>query len=188
VQLAEDEARKALELEPDNATAHATLAWVFFYQADFASALEEADVALKLNPNDAQAHLIKGRMLVFAGRMVEGRTSLAAAARLDPFGPTGPPMMVHNVISYYFEGDYSGAETMARRAIRAYPNHPIAYRWLAAALGQLGRAQEGRAVLDKIMRTWPESFDIHTRVRLPWFQPKDYEHMLDGLRKAGWQG
>jgi len=26
------------------------------------------------------------------------------------------------------------------------------------------------------------------RKRLPWMRPEDYEHMLDGLHKAGWQG
>jgi adenylate cyclase len=26
------------------------------------------------------------------------------------------------------------------------------------------------------------------RNRVPWMQPEDYAHMLDGLRKAGWEG
>jgi hypothetical protein len=32
------------------------------------------------------------------------------------------------------------------------------------------------------------SFDFFVRQRPPWFRPEDHDHMLDGLRKAGWQG
>jgi adenylate cyclase len=32
------------------------------------------------------------------------------------------------------------------------------------------------------------SFDMYVRERVPWHRSEDYEHMLDGLRKAGWQG
>jgi len=32
------------------------------------------------------------------------------------------------------------------------------------------------------------SFDMYVRERVPWHRAEDYEHMLDGLRKAGWQG
>jgi hypothetical protein len=31
------------------------------------------------------------------------------------------------------------------------------------------------------------AFKRYTRQRPPWYRPEDYEHMLDGLRKAGWQ-
>jgi adenylate cyclase len=31
-------------------------------------------------------------------------------------------------------------------------------------------------------------FDMYVHTRPPWFRPEDYAHMLDGLRKAGWDG
>ena len=34
----------------------------------------------------------------------------------------------------------------------------------------------------------PKSFDMYVRQRAPWFRPEDYNHMLEGLRKAGWEG
>jgi hypothetical protein len=34
----------------------------------------------------------------------------------------------------------------------------------------------------------PASFKLHVSFRGPWYRPEDHEHMLDGLRKAGWQG
>jgi adenylate cyclase len=188
VKLAEVEARIALGLDPDSAIAHATLAWVFIFQGDLGPALDEAEAAITLNPNDPQGHLIKGRIFVFSGQPADAQEPLATAFRLDPRGPTAPAVMAHRVMACYFDGDYSATEAMARRAIRAYPDHPIAYRWLAAALGKLGRADEAQAPLAKVIAVWPMTIDFFVRARAPWVRPEDHEHMLDGLRKAGWRG
>jgi adenylate cyclase len=29
---------------------------------------------------------------------------------------------------------------------------------------------------------------MYVRKRVPWFRPEDHAHLLEGLRKAGWQG
>jgi adenylate cyclase len=92
------------------------------------------------------------------------------------------------MISHYFERDYSAAVGLARRTIRDYPELVSSYRWLAAALGQLGRHDEALDALQKAIEVSPVSFKSYVRSRLPWFRPEDHKHMLDGLRKAGWQG
>ena len=76
----------------------------------------------------------------------------------------------------------------ATRAIHEYPEYPHRYRWLAASLGQLGRVEEAKRALVKAVSIVPGSFDMYVRNRVPWFRPQDYAHMLDGLRKAGWEG
>ena len=55
-------------------------------------------------------------------------------------------------------------------------------------MGQLNRTNEAREALHQAMTISPESFELTVRQRQPWLRPEDYEHMLDGLRKAGWQG
>jgi len=78
---------------------------------------------------------------------------------------------------------------MGRRAIRSFPGHSGSYRWLAAALGQLGRTAEAKEALEKAIAVSPAFFDMNVRDRPPWMiRAEDYEHMLDGLRKAGWKG
>jgi adenylate cyclase len=72
--------------------------------------------------------------------------------------------------------------------IRSYPEFPLIYRWLAAALGQASRTDEARQALDKAIAIGAGTFDMYVRRRVPWHRLEDYEHMLDGLRKAGWQG
>ncbi len=52
----------------------------------------------------------------------------------------------------------------------------------------LCRTEEARAALQKALELSPPGFEFYTSRRPPWHRPEDYEHMLDGLRKAGWQG
>jgi len=91
-------------------------------------------------------------------------------------------------VSYYIEGDYETAVAEAARVIADRPDHALAYRWLAAALGQLGRIDEARVALDKAIAIAPDVFRLYVEQRVPWVRQADYEHMLEGLRKAGWQG
>ena len=76
----------------------------------------------------------------------------------------------------------------AKRAIREHPEYPNTYRWLAAALGQVGRIEEAKEALEKAIAVAPAAFEMYVRQRVPWHRPEDYTHMLDGLRKAGWGG
>jgi adenylate cyclase len=59
------------------------------------------------------------------------------------------------------------------------------YRWRAAALGQLGRINEAREALQEAIEASPTNFYGNVRMRHPYMRPDRYEHMLDGLRKAG---
>jgi adenylate cyclase len=90
-------------------------------------------------------------------------------------------------IGAYLSGDYVAAVTIARRAIQTYPEYPLCYRWLAAALGELGRAEEAKRALDDAVAIGPASFDMYVRNRVPFIRPEDYAHMIEGLCKAGWK-
>src|SRR5262249_40439944 len=57
------------------------------------------------------------------------------------------------------------------------PDHPYAYRWLAAALGQLGRGDEAQAV-NKAIETAPDSFRLYVEQRVPWMEQSVHDHML----------
>jgi adenylate cyclase len=76
---------------------------------------------------------------------------------------------------------------MARDVIRENPDYPHSYRWLAAALGQLGRLDEAKQALEKAIAVAPAAFDMFVRKGVPWIRPKDHAHMVEGLQKAGWR-
>ena len=156
-------------------------------EGDYGVALERAEHAISVAPNDAVAWLAKGRVLVFSGWPDEACAAIETAIRLSPRSPVGWIALLTLAIGHYFKRDYSAAAQVAQRAIRAHPDFPLPYRWLAAALGQLGRTDEARDALRKAIEVSPASFEFYARGRAPWFRPEDYEHVLNGLRKAGWQ-
>ena len=129
-----------------------------------------------------------GVVLIFTGRPAEGRQALGIFERLSPRDASIHTAHRQIAFSYYFERDYERCVEAARRQLSAHPGYTLSYRWLAAALGQLGRTEEARAAIGKSIAASPHEFDIYVRNRVPWMRPEDYESMLDGLRKAGWQG
>ena len=182
-------ARQAIALDPADAEAHSTLAAVRLYlRGDYEGALAEAERALALSPNLASAHGALAQTLIFSGRPGEGLVALERSIRLDPCNRTLPVRLNHLTMGLYFSGEYEGVIEAAKRAIRSNQHIPNPYRWLAAALGQLGRTAEAKEALEKAITIAPASFDMFVRQRVPWHRPEDYAHMLEGLRKAGWEG
>jgi adenylate cyclase len=179
-------ARQALALDGANALAHSCLSNALFLCGDHRGAGAEADRALALSPNLASGYWRRGAALLFSGRSREGLGDLQASLRLDPRGPNLAHRLTYVAIGYYYSRAYEDAAEAAKDAIQAFPEFPLPYRWLAAALGELGRSEEAKEALKGAIAIAPASFDLFVRARPPWFRPEDHAHMLEGLRKAGW--
>jgi adenylate cyclase len=185
---AESSARRAIALDPADAGAHATLAAVTLYsRGDYEGALAEAQRALFLSPNLASAQGTLAQTLIFSGQPQDGLVALERSIRLDPHSRMPQARLNLLALGLYFSRKYEASAEAAKRAVRSHPEYPLPYRWLAAALGQLGRTAEAKEVLERAIEVAPASFDMYVRQRMPWHRPEDYAHMLDGLRKAGWQ-
>jgi adenylate cyclase len=184
---AEALARRAVALDGADAEAHSTLGATLCSCGDYEGALAEAERALAISPNLAVAHATLGATLIFSGRPKEGLAALETSIRLDPHDPTLPSRLNRLALGLYFSGEYEPAVKAAKRAIRLNPDYPLPYRWLAAALGQMGRTAEAKETLATAIAVAPASFDVYVRGRVPWMRPEDHAHMLEGLRKAGWE-
>ena len=182
-------ALRAVANDERDAEAHACLSWALNFDGDSEGALAEARRALTITPNLASAHRALGTTLIFAGEPRQGLVATQTSIRLDPRDPLLPWHLNRVAIAHYFARDYEASVDTARQVVRLHPDFPLIYRWLAAALGQIGRVEEARDALNKaIAICGGGSFDMYVRQRVPWHRAEDYEHMLDGLRKAGWQG
>jgi adenylate cyclase len=181
-------ARRAVALGGGDAEARSLLSAALWRRGDYEGALAEAQRALATTPNLAAAHHMLAATLIFSGRPREGITALERAIRLDPREPRSEYRLNEMALALYFCRDYSTAIDAAKQAVRSYPDFAHPYRWLAAALGQLGRIDEAKEALEKAIALAPAAFDMYVRGRVPWMRVEDYAHMLEGLRKAGWEG
>jgi adenylate cyclase len=185
---AETLARKAVALDGADPEALSCLSRVLLWHGDYLGSLTEAERALAVSPNLASAHGQLGQTLIHSGRPREGIAALKTCLRLDPRDPWLASRLNQMALGFYYSRDYEPAVEAARRAIRLFPGYPNPYRWLAAALGQAGRVEEAREALEKAIVVAPASLDMYVRNRVAWMRPEDHVHMLEGLRKAGWQG
>jgi adenylate cyclase len=180
-------AQKAIALDPLGAAGYNSMASARFFQGDHEGMLTAVHQALAVSPNYALAHHQLGVALLFSGQPREAFEPIRKAMRLDPHDPLRINRLSQTVIAHYFLREYQAATETAKEVLRAYPDHPTAYRWLAASLGQAGRFDEAKQTLEKAIAVNPKSFDMFVRQRFPGFRVEDYEHMVEGLRKAGWE-
>ena len=185
---AEALARRAVALDGADAEARSCLGWALQARGELPGALAEIERALGMSPNLAVAHGQRGATLIFAGRPKEGLAAVQTSIRLDPRDPFSAIRLLHIACGLYFSREYEEAIEAAKQLIRSYPDFPMIYRWPAAALGQLGRTAEAKEALDKAVSLAPAAFDMYVRKRVPWFRPEDHAHLVEGLRKAGWEG
>lgn len=185
---AQDWVRRAIALDPWDADALAILSWIVHARGGSRDSFDGVLRALAINPNSTWAHAAHGAQLLFSGHYREARTAFSAALRLDPHGPISVIPLTQVAMSYYLEGNYPEAADAARRVTFRYPQMPLGYRTLAAALGQLGEAEEARAAFQAFIGISPNVFTLYVAGRPAWFRPVDHDHLVEGLRKAGWQG
>ena len=184
---AKSAAQKAVALDPDDALAHASLSRSFAYydsEADFESAIAEARLALRLNPNLAVGHGVLCGILALTGDLEAARKHLETAIRLSPRDPDIPLRLVAYNVGAFAAGEYEDVIRNAARAIRSNPDYPAPYRQRAASLAMLGRLDEARRDIDRLLALIPGITIKQVREQLLSFFP-NLDRFLQGLRMAG---
>jgi adenylate cyclase len=171
--------RKAIVLDQDDTEVRARLALLALLKGDLEDAIAEAEQVLSVDESCAGALGVKGAALLYSGNREEGR-QLRQYLRLSPGDPARPIRLSQIATSLYLDGNYQQAAITARQVVRQYPSHPMAYRWLAASLGQLGRTEEARDALQTLQTISLSSFEMYVKQR-PKFCSIEYAPMTRGL-------
>jgi serine/threonine-protein kinase len=139
--------QRALQLDPDQADAHAALADIhFYYDWDWRGAEEEYRKAIDLNQSFTYARTQYARYLAAARRPDEARTEIAAAVALDPRSVAAAS--TRGLISYY-RGDYAAAAQELEHALTIDPNYARAYFVLGRVREAEGRLDDAIAATDR---------------------------------------
>ena len=174
-------AQTAVHLDPRLPQARAELGNVLLFKRQHDAAILEFERAFALNPNLIDYRY--ARALVFVGEPARAIEVLEAIIRLDPFAPSatfGTMGFANYLLKRYRDAVHWHREHISREPIAQW-----AYVGLASAYAQLGQLEEARAAAAEVLRINP-GFTIESSKRmLVYKDPKDLEHSIDGMRKAG---
>jgi TolB-like protein len=141
-------ALKALQIDPNLAEAHASLAQILRdYDWDYAGALREIDRAIQLNPNYATAHQWRAESLSPLERHEEAITEAKRALELDPLSS-----IINRILGemYFHARRYDEAIAQFRKTIEIEPNFPSAHLMLGRGYGAKGQYSEAVAEFVKM--------------------------------------
>jgi adenylate cyclase len=182
-----DLAQHAVTLDPRYPNAHFALGLACMHTYRPERAIAEFEEGIKLNPSFAAAHVLLGQMYLYAGRRGEAIERAEKGIRLSPSDPRMFIWLPALAGAHYQLRHYAEAVEAGRRSWSLNRNWPAGLRYVVAGLAQLGRIEEAQVALAplKLMDRNLE-FSAST-LRRNWSDPADLDHLLDGLRKAGFE-
>ncbi len=103
---ADQAARKAIEINPDNGFAHAVLGLLAYGRLEFEAGLKQLELAIRLNPNESNAYLWQGIALFGLGYIDQATAVFKQAETFDPAFSN-----LHNWLAsiYLSQGDIAAA-------------------------------------------------------------------------------
>jgi adenylate cyclase len=184
---------QALALDPANAAAHNSKAWILHDQGRFEEAIAERERTLALDPADLNAMMSMGWDHLGLGGYEKSLEIFDEAIRLSPRSPELKDMYYGKSWAYFGMKQYDQAINWARQAIAAGPSNPGPYQALAAALALTGHEAEAQDALQRYLAL-PSNRRVGTIAALKAHNARfggdarvleSQERSYDGLRRAG---
>ena len=149
--------------------------------------MAEYQEAINLNPSYAPAHVMLGAVYTYRGEPEKALSLCEQGIRLSPSDPRLFIWLPLLAGAHYQMRHYTEAVEIGRRSWSLNRNWPHGLRYAVAGLGQLGRLDDARAALDEL-RAFDANLDAAEAGYMRTYQVRDaIDHILDGLRKAGFE-
>jgi len=158
---------------------------LFYFTGEAAMAEAVLDRALALNPNAAHAWLVRGCIHALLNRPEAAIEALERAQRLSPFDPLGHLNAWGFAIAHIAAGRFEQAIEWADRALHDQPRLVTAIRAKIVANAHLGRLDEARADLARMLALYPGLTIGTFRTSAASFNSEFVELYVTGMRLAG---
>ena len=179
-----DLAREATAAAPSDPATWFILGTVSQNAARAEEAAMHLQKAIGLNPSHAAAHANLGFVYCFLDRPDEALPMFELAARLSPNDPRRFIWTPGLAASHYLAGRYRAALAAAHEALQLNPRHPVALRYLVAALGAMDRKAEAAPALALLNQIDGGLAGSAAHFRRLYSEPA-VARLVDGLRRAG---
>ena len=182
-------ARRALDLDPTLAEAHASLGYaLMYYDWNFPGAEAEFKRAIELNPNYAIAHQWYAYLLTAIERpLSDADGEIATAKSLDPLSV---PINIDQAYILHYYGRNAEALRSVGLALEMNPKYAPGYFWLGRIYTSEGRYADAETALQKIgsLRTWTPAMAVQGFLDAKSGRPQEAKNVLaefEELRRQG---
>jgi len=142
--VAEEYAKKAVELDPKLPLAHSLLGELYLYKSRIPEATEQFQKELELNPGDAAVYYKLADAYSRVQNYEEAEKLLQRSIWLDATS-TGPYILMGKVLEK--KGETALAVRALQHALTMDPNNPIPHHLLGQAYRELGRTEDAEREL-----------------------------------------
>jgi len=137
--IAEEYAKKAVELDPKLPRVHMLLGEIYLYKSRVPEAIEQFQKELELNPGEAAVYYKLADAYSRLQKYEEAERLLQRSIWLDATS-TGPYILMGKVLEK--KGETALAVRALQRAIAMDPNNPMPHHLLGQAYREMGRTEE----------------------------------------------
>jgi TolB-like protein/Flp pilus assembly protein TadD len=185
---AEADSSKAVNLRPDDASAHCVMGVSLMFNNRAGLGIAECERALAIDRNLAIAHWAIGMAKYLTGRNEETEAHAVEALRISPRDIHASNWSVVVGVAKLGSGRDEEAVVWLSRSIEFNRNYPTSHFFLAAALARLGCLEDAREAVNAGLELNP-SFTT-AKFRSQTFSDHSVylagrERMYEGMRKAG---
>ena len=177
--------RRAVELGKDDAVALSGGGFALVYACGDRDGMSLVERALVLNPNLASAWYVSGRLKVLVGEPKAAIEHLARAMRLSPLDPLMAGLQHTTALAYFTLEQYEEALLWAARSLQERPNFLPTMRIVAASNAFMGRSEEARRTVTRLLEADPAMSISKLKSFAPGSRPEDLARYAEGLRRAG---
>lgn len=176
-------ADQAIAIDPDLPQVYWVKGFADIFHKDYEQSLENAQRALDLDPNFADGYGLLATTLNYAGKPDEADMEMRKAMQLNPMNPA-IYKVIHGEI-FFNKREYAKAIGNFNFALQTNPESEESRLWLAAAYAHVGETEEAAWQLEQIRISGRDLSLQHIEDVIPFKDPAQRKHFIDGLRKAG---
>jgi adenylate cyclase len=176
-------AERDLAADPNSYLAQLTVGYVRLFQRRHEDALAAGEKAIALGPNGTDAYHMAGMFHGYSGDFRKAALYEEQAQRLSPLSRN--ESRIDEARARFHLGDLVAARDIASRVLIEKPRWLTAQTVLAAALWNLGREDEARFAVGKILANHPNLTAGRWAQGLPYRHQRDLEALITPLRLAG---
>lgn len=179
-------ARAALAADERDPTGYFGMGRIYMMQGHLDDSIAALETAVRLNPSFAQAYHGLSMVLCLAGQHERSHEAGDMCERLSPRDPILWATLVVQALNCILQRDFEAALDWALR-VKRHPNSSgyWPHAMMAAPLAQLGRLDEARAEVERMLNEVPRLTVGELAAAYKTKQPGGLEPYLEGLRLAG---